>query len=43
MAPPAFLGALRNALPKPVAATVTAEVAKNLVGQDAAAIEGYLP
>lgn len=43
MAPPAFLGALRGVLPKPVAGLVTAEVPKNLVGQDVAAIEEHLP
>lgn len=43
MAPPAFLGALRGALPKPVAELVTAEVPKNLVAQDVSAIEQHLP
>lgn len=43
MAPPAFLGALRGALPKPVAGLIAAEVPKNLVTQDVAAIEQHLP
>ncbi|HVS78458.1 MAG TPA: host attachment protein [Steroidobacteraceae bacterium] len=43
MAAPGFLGVLREALPASVKATVAAEVGKDLVHQDAAAVEAHLP
>jgi protein required for attachment to host cells len=43
MAAPAFLGVLREAFRKPLAETIIAEIPKDLVTQDAAAIQAHLP
>lgn len=43
MAGPAFLGMLRHLLSKPLAAAVIAEVPKDLVAQDVAAIQAHIP
>jgi protein required for attachment to host cells len=43
MAAPAFLGVLRNALGKPLADSVVAEVPKNLVAHDVADVEAHIP
>jgi protein required for attachment to host cells len=43
MAPPAFLGLLREALPKTLASSVAAEINKNLVQQSDAAVKEHLP
>jgi len=43
MAPPAFLGHLREALPESLRAITAAEVAKNLVHQPPSSLLAYLP
>lgn len=43
MAPPAFLGTLRSALPAAVRKTVAAEIAKDLVHETPSAVRTYLP
>lgn len=43
MAPPAFLGLLRDAIPTSVRATITAEIAKNLVHEPVTAMQSHLP
>lgn len=43
MAGPAFLGVLRDCFGKPLAEAVVAEVPKDLVAQDAAAVKAHLP
>ena len=43
MAGPAFLGMLRDSFSKPLAESVLAEVPKDLVAQDVAAIQAHLP
>jgi protein required for attachment to host cells len=43
MAGPAFLGILRDCFSKPVAETVIAEISKDLVAHDVAAIRAHLP
>lgn len=43
MAAPAFLGVLRDAFGKAVAESIIAEVPKDLVAQDAAAVKAHLP
>lgn len=43
MAGPAFLGILRDSLGKGLSAAVVAEIAKDLVGQDEAAIQQHIP
>jgi protein required for attachment to host cells len=43
MAGPAFLGSLRDVFSKPLAEAVVAEIPKDLVGQDATAIQAHLP
>lgn len=43
MAPPAFLGLLRKALPENVRSSVVAEVDKNLVHQPPEALRSHLP
>ena len=43
MAAPEFLGILRDSFSKPLAEAVVAEVRKDLVGQDVAAIQAHLP
>lgn len=43
MAGPAFLGTLRDCFSKPLAKAVVAEVPKDLVAQDAAAIQAHIP
>lgn len=43
MAAPAFLGVLREAFSKPLAAAVIAEVAKDLVSHDAVTIQEHVP
>jgi len=43
MAPPEFLGLLREEMPAAVRATVTAEIGKDLVHEPPAALSAYLP
>lgn len=43
MAGPAFLGTLRDCFSKPVAQAILAEIPKDLVGQDAAAVQAHMP
>lgn len=43
MAGPAFLGTLRDAFGKTLQQAIVAQVPKDLVGQDAAAIQAHLP
>lgn len=43
MAGPAFLGILRDCLERPVAESVIAEVSKDLVAHDVAAIRAHMP
>lgn len=43
LAPPAFLGLLREEMPAAVAATITAEIAKDLIHEPAQALSAYLP
>ncbi len=43
MAGPAFLGTLRECFSKPLAQTILAEIAKDLVAQDAAAVQAHMP
>ncbi|MDE2050339.1 MAG: host attachment protein [Gammaproteobacteria bacterium] len=43
MAPPAFLGLLREQMPAAVQATVAAEISKDLVHEPPAALSAYLP
>jgi protein required for attachment to host cells len=43
MAPPAFLGVLRQVLPEAVRKTVSAEIAKDLVHETPSAVRTYVP
>ena len=43
MAAPAFLGVLRESFHKPVTEAIVAEIPKDLVAQDPAAIQAHLP